>query len=127
MGVSSKPRSEAVAENAVLTKAVLGAAFRLGLTARALSRVIGVSEASVSRMKRGNLLLEPGTKPYELSVLLVRLFRSLDAITGGNEKLARRWMIGDNSALGGKPADKIIAVSGLVDVINYLDARRARV
>lgn len=32
-----------------------------------------------------------------------------------------------NTVLGGKPLEKILTVSGLVDVIAYLDARRALV
>lgn len=113
------------ARGAVLGKAALAAADRLGLTARALSRVIGVSEPYVSRMKRGALALEEGSKPYELAALLVRVFRSLDAVTGGDERVARAWMVSDNLALGGIPAQKITSVQGLCDVVAYLDARRA--
>jgi transcriptional regulator with XRE-family HTH domain len=99
----------------VLGKAAVTAADRLGLTARALARVIGVSEPYVSRMKRGALVLEDGSKPYELAALLVRVFRSLDAVTGGDETVARAWM----------RAQKITSVQGLCDVVAYLDARRA--
>ncbi|MDX3928785.1 MAG: MbcA/ParS/Xre antitoxin family protein [Shinella sp.] len=115
------------AEGAVITKAVTGAAERLGLTARALAMVIGVSEATVSRMRKRDFLLERGTKPFELAVLFVRLFRSLDAITGGDEAVARAWMTAENRALGGRPADRIASISGLTDVLAYLDARRALV
>lgn len=117
--------SENTGKGIVLTKAVLSAADRLGLTARALARVIGVSEPTVSRMKKGEFLLDEATKPYELAVLLVRVFRSLDAITGGDERVGRAWMAGPNTALGGSPAEKILTIAGLTDVIAYLDARRA--
>ena len=60
------------------------AADLLDITARMLASVIGVSEATVSRMRREEFLLERGTKPFELAVLFVRLFRSLDAIVGGD-------------------------------------------
>lgn len=116
-----------VSEAAVVTKAVVAAADRLGLSARQLSAVIGVSEASLSRMKRLDFRLERGTKPFELSLLFIRLFRSLDAITGGDEAVARVWLKGDNTALGAAPLTKIATVSGLVDVLAYLDARRALV
>ena len=114
-------------EGTDLTKAAVSAAERLGLTARILSAVIGVSEATVSRLKRQDALLERGTKPFELAVLLVRLFRSLDASAGGDETVARAWMTADNSALGARPVDRIVSISGLVDVLAYLDARRALV
>jgi transcriptional regulator with XRE-family HTH domain len=110
---------------AVLTKAALRAADRLGLSGRQLADIAGVSEATVSRWKRGESLLEPGSKPFELAALLVRTFRSLDAITGGDEAVARRWLAAPNVALAARPVERLTQVQGLVDVTTYLDARRA--
>jgi transcriptional regulator with XRE-family HTH domain len=110
---------------AVLTKAALRAADRLGLSGRQLAEIVGVSEATVSRWKRGESLLEPGSKPFELAALLVRTFRSLDAITGGDEAVARRWLASPNTALAARPMERMAQVQGLVDVTTYLDARRA--
>ncbi|MBX6323497.1 MAG: DUF2384 domain-containing protein [Rhodospirillaceae bacterium] len=118
---------EPAGQGAVLTKATLRAADRLGLTARTLAAVIGVSEASVSRMKRGMYALEPDSKAFELAVLFVRLYRSLDAITGGDENVAGRWITSTNTVLGAPPIEKMRTVAGLVDVLAYLDARRALV
>ena len=102
INLALKP-TEQTGKGLVLTKAVLNAAERLGLTARALSRVIGVSEPTISRMKKGDFVLGEGSKPYELAVLLVRVFRSLDAISGGDERVARFWLFGPNTALGALP------------------------
>ncbi len=109
----------------ILTKAVLAAADRFGLPASALAEVLGLSPATLSRMKSGGYWLSPRKKEFELGVLFVRLFRSLDAIVGGDERVARAWLASPNLALGGKPAEKIRSISGLIDVIAYLDARRA--
>ncbi|MDT2022361.1 MbcA/ParS/Xre antitoxin family protein [Methylocella sp. CPCC 101449] len=111
----------------VITRAVVRAADQLDVTARVLALVIGVSEATVSRMKRGEFGLEPGTKPFELAVLFVRLFRSLDSIVGGDTQVAARWLANPNTALDARPIDKVQTISGLLDVIAYLDARRALV
>ncbi|PLL13888.1 transcriptional regulator, XRE family protein [Tabrizicola sp. TH137] len=123
------PLSQQIAQNpaagAVLTKAALRAADRLGLSGRQLADIVGVSEATVSRWKRGESLLEPGSKPFELAALLVRTFRSLDAITGGDEAVARRWLAAPNTALAARPVELMTQVQGLVDVTTYLDARRA--
>ncbi len=109
----------------VVTKAVLRAADRLGLTAKNLGQVLGVSEPTVSRMKQGAFVIKSETKPYELAVLLIRVFRSLDAILGGDEKVTRAWMGNPNTVLGAAPKACITSISGLMDVIAYLDARRA--
>lgn len=114
-------------EAVVLTKAVLRASGRLGLSNRSLGRIIGVSEASVSRMDRGTYALARNDKPFELALLFVRLFRSLDAMVGGDETVARAWLRNENTALGGAPLALIQTVSGLVNVLAYLDARRALV
>jgi hypothetical protein len=115
--------TQATADGPVLTRAVLRAGARLGLTKRAIGRIIGVSEATVSRMGSGDYVLARGRKPFELAVLLVRLFRSVDAIVGGNEETARSWLRSENIALGAAPIEKIQTISGLTDVIAYLDAR----
>lgn len=112
---------------AALTKAAVRAADLLGVSAKVLAAVIGVSEATVSRMKRGEFALEPGSKPFELGVLFVRLFRSLDAIVGGEGEVARIWLHNHNLGLDGVPLERIRTVAGLMDVIAYLDARRALV
>jgi len=115
------------AEGAVVTKAALRAAARLGVSNRALARVLGVSEATVSRMGSGTYVLGPRDKSFELAVMFIRLFRSLDAIVGGDDQAARGWLTSENAALGGAPADLVQTLPGLVNVVGYLDARRALV
>ena len=109
----------------VLTRAAMRAAQRLGMSGRRLAAVLGVSEAQVSRMRNGEAVLAQNSKPFELAALFVRAFRSLDAITGGDEAVARAWLGADNTALGARPVERITSVQGLADVVAYLDARRA--
>ena len=109
----------------VLTRAVLAAARMLGLRNRELATVIGASEASVSRLASGRVI-EPASKEGELALLFLRLFRSLDALVGGEEEKARRWLHADNAHVSGVPAERIRSVEGLVDVVQYLDAMRGR-
>jgi hypothetical protein len=111
----------------VVTKAALRAAARLGVSNKVLAATIGLSEATVSRMGSGAYTLAPGDKPFDLSVLFVRLFRALDAIVHGDELAARAWLRSENTVLGGRPLDLIQSVPGLVHAVVYLDARRALV
>jgi hypothetical protein len=114
------------AEAAVVTKGVLRAAERLELSNRVVATVLGVSEATVSRMGAGAYQVEPGSKAYELAVLFLRLFRSLDAIVGGDTAVARAWLQNENTVLKAAPIALIGSVTGLVHVVAYLDDRRAR-
>src|SRR5262245_41113606 len=74
----------------VLAKAALSAARYVGLTDRELAQVLGTSEASVSRLHRQRALRH-GSREAELAALFVRLYRSLDTLTGGDEAKARAW------------------------------------
>jgi hypothetical protein len=109
----------------VLAKATLAAAARLGLRNRQVAAVIGSSEASVSRLQNGRGL-DPRSKEGELALILLRLYRSLDALVGGDDAKAREWLHEHNEHLGGAPAERIRTVEGLVDVVQYLDAMRGR-
>ena len=122
----TKPRPASTADQAaVLTKATLRAAAKLGLTNKLLAIVIGVSEATISRMSSGGYTLQRGHKPFELAVLFVRLYRSLDAVVGGDDAVAGSWLKNRNTVLDAEPLALIQTVPGLMNVIQYLDARRA--
>jgi len=117
-----KPAEEAT----VLSKAVVRAARLLSFSQRELAHILGVSEATASRLVAGSYRLSSSrTKEWELALLLVRLFRSLDALWG-HEEAARTWLSTDNVALSARPVDLIPSVEGLVRVVNYLDNARGR-
>jgi uncharacterized protein (DUF2384 family) len=109
----------------VITKATIRAADRLAIRSNVLGKILGLSEATMSRMRKGDYLLEPHDKAFELAVLFVRFYRSLDAIVGGNDAVAAQWIKNENSGLDGVPLVLIQTVAGLTNVIDYLDARRA--
>ena len=111
---------------ATLAKAVVRAARALGLRNADVARIVGTSEASVSRMSRGRPV-DPQSKEGELALLFLRLFRSLHAIVGGSEVQASAWLHSHNTHVGGVPAERIHSVQGLLDVVRYLDAMRGRV
>ena len=116
--------SDAQAES-VLARAVLSAAERLGLRHRQLAAVLGTSEASISRLQHARGL-SPESKEGELALLFLRVYRSLDALVGGDDAKARAWLHADNDHLRGVPAERMRTVEGLVDVVQYLDAMRGR-
>ena len=117
-----KPAEEAT----VLSKAVVRAARLLSFSQRELAHILGVSEATASRLVAGSYRLSSSrTKEWELALLLVRLFRSLDALWG-HEASAHAWLTSPNTALGAAPVDLIGSIEGLVRVVAYLDAARGR-
>ena len=116
----AKPRPAAV-----LTKAVMRASDLLGLKDAELALVIGASQATVSRYKRGLSEIDPDRKIGELALLFVRLFRSLDPLVGSDGEKRKAWMHTPNAALGGVPATLIRKADGLSRTLAYLDGSRA--
>ena len=101
------------------------ASTNLDLPNRIVGAVVGLSEPTISRLKNGNYTLKRNEKEFELSLLFVRLYRSLIAIVGGDDVVAAVWLRSPNIALHARPIERIQTVDGLRQTIDYLDARRA--
>lgn len=124
---SKKASDQARAKEAVLSKAALRAADHLDISGNALAEIIGISAPSISRMKAGQYLLSSSEKTYELAALFVRLFRSLDAMSGGDDGTSRSWLQNENTVLRGRPIERIKSIPGLFETVNYIDTRRAKI
>ena len=111
----------------VLTKAVIRAADLLGLKRTQLAAAIGLSKVTLSRMYSDQYQLDPKTKSWELAVLLVRLYRGLDALMGGDEHSLQAWMRNPNADLHEAPINLIVHVADLAHLVAYVDAHRVRV
>jgi uncharacterized protein (DUF2384 family) len=109
---------------AVASKALLRAADALQIPSAALARIVGSSEASLSRVRSGTRFVALDSKEGELGLLFLRIFRALDALVGGNQEQARAWLHAHNDHLRGVPLERMQAVEGLVSVAEYLDAMR---
>ncbi|TVP88257.1 MAG: DUF2384 domain-containing protein [Thioalkalivibrio sp.] len=106
----------------VLREALVSAGKALGLTQAELGAVIGRGRTDISR---GNV--DPDSKPGELALLLIRCYRALYVLTGGDAGAMKHWMHTQNHHTGGVPAEQIRSVQGLVGVLEYLDAVRGKV
>lgn len=109
----------------VLAKATTRASQFLGINGVTLAKTLGLSEPTVSRILKAEKSIEPTSKEGELALLLVRLYRSLDALVGTDDRKRQLWMTGFNKGLGGVPLQLIQRVDGLVATLSYLDAMRA--
>ena len=109
--------------SSVLTKTVARAAERLEISSVLLAKILGLSPPTVTRLYNGKFKFDERRKEWELALLFVRVFRSLDSIVG-NEQTARQWLNSENEGLNGRPIDLIRQTEGLVRVAHYLDASR---
>lgn len=106
---------------AILTKALLNAGKVMGLNQVELGEVVGRDRTS---LRRG---LDPASKSGELALLLVRVYRGLHVLVGGDPGDIRHWMSVQNRHTGGVPREQVKSVQGLTRVMEYLDALRGKV
>ncbi len=123
MSALTKP-DYSTSKSALLYKAFGNACSELGVNKTDASKIIGVNRSTLSRKESAGL--EPESKAGELSLHFVRLYRSLFAISGGDNGFMRHWFTTHNNALGGVPAERVKSVLGLVQTNEYLDAMRGK-
>lgn len=111
----------------MVLEAACRAATLLGLSQAQLARVLGIDPSTLSRRINASRGLDEGSREYEAALLWIRLFRGLHAVVGGQDAAARAWLSSPNLAFAeARPADVIQTAEGLVRVVQYLDAHRAR-
>ena len=113
--------SNGLEDRVVLSKALINAGKALGFSQSDVGKIIGKDRSSISRG------LDPQSKSGELALLLIRCYRSLFVLVGGNSDDMKHWMHTRNLHTGGIPAEQMTNVQGLNTVVSYLDAMRGKV
>lgn len=121
-----KPVPDQKNRSSVITKAFINATKILGLTTTEILNLLGISPASWSRVCQQSRFIEIDSKEAEMAILFIRVYRSLDALLGGNELACRDWLRSYNYHLEGNPIELIQSIEGLARVVTYLDAMRGR-
>ena len=106
----------------VLTSALVKAGKELGLTQAEVGSIVGRDRTALSRGA-----LEPGSKSGELALLVIRAYRALFVLVGGEPRQMKHCMHTLNLHVVCVPGELVRSVAGLVRVVEYLDAIRGRV
>ena len=115
-----------IEDRELVTQAAISAAGELGMTNRELAAILGVSASKLDRA-RGQRASFSG-KDYELALLLIRIYRALYAILGGNREQMQHWLQTPNRHLQeASPLEQLQRLEGIVMVMRYLDAMRGRI
>ena len=122
VSIAKKTASGAKTEAAsLLGRSAYAAGEYLGLSRAEVGEVIGRTRSSIDRNG-----IDPVSKAGQLALILVRIYRSLYALMGGDKENMQHFMCTPNHGTGGVPAEQLHEVEGLVRVCNYLDAIRGR-
>lgn len=110
----------AINKDNVVTQALLKAGKALGLSNDTLGIVIGRDRSSLYRG------IKADSKHGELALILIRCYRALYVLVGGNEQAMKHWFSTFNKHTSGIPAEQVQSVEGLLTVSRYLDAIRGK-
>jgi Protein of unknown function (DUF2384) len=125
--LNSNTDRENASDDVILSTAIARIADFWGLSNAKLGVILGLSAATISRLRSGQTALDPMSKSFEAGQYLLRLFRSLDAMMGSDDAATRSWLHATNIDLQARPVDLIDRFKGLMTVCDYVDAHRARV
>lgn len=109
-------------DKALLAKALINAGKALGLTQTEVAAIVGRNRTSVARDG-----IDPASKAGELALLLIRVYRSVYTLTGGDSKAMAHWFQSPNRYFGAVPRELVHSTEGLVRLVHYLDAMRGRI
>ena len=105
----------------VLAEAVLKTTDLLGLSNTQLTAVVGLDLASMNQIEF-SAVLEPTSAHSEAGLLLIRLYQSLSALTGGDSEWIDYFMNAFNTATNGVPTQQIQNRKGLEKVLTVVEA-----
>ncbi|HUW97336.1 MAG TPA: MbcA/ParS/Xre antitoxin family protein [Acidiferrobacter sp.] len=109
-------------ESDVLAEAVLNAGREPGLAQADVGKIIGRDRGSIRRNG-----INPMEKSGEMAAMLVRIYGSLYALFGDDQKTLRYWLNTENLHTRGIPRQQLFSVNGLVTVLHYLDVMRGKI
>lgn len=109
----------------VLAEAVLKTADLLGLGNTQLATVMSLDLKSMNQIEF-SAVLEPASPQGEYGLLLIRLYQSLSALTGGDSEWIDYFMNAFNTATDGVPIQQIQNRKGLEKVLTVVEALNNR-
>ena len=111
---------------AVVTMATVRAATILAVNDRQLAQLLGKDRSAISRYRSGKATIDPQSLSGQMAAYSIRVYRSLAAQFGEDDRILQQWMHGPVGTLGGKPIDLLATPQGLIHVLDYLDDLRGR-
>ncbi|WP_297577312.1 antitoxin Xre/MbcA/ParS toxin-binding domain-containing protein [uncultured Deefgea sp.] len=110
----------------VLGKALAAAWEKLNVSQAGVAKIIGLSEATVSRIANGTYILKPAKHEWAGAVAFIRIFRSLAGLLDGDEVLMREWLHSNNAEFRKAPIEVLMEGGGVYRIGGYLDSMRGR-
>ncbi len=113
----------AVDQDSVVRKALMNVGKALDIAPEVLGAIVGRNKSSLYRANG----LKADSKHGELALVLIRCYRALHALMGGDEQAMQHWFHTKNLHTGGIPIEQVQSLEGLMSVSRYLDGIRGKI
>ncbi|VAW46563.1 hypothetical protein MNBD_GAMMA02-1683 [hydrothermal vent metagenome] len=109
----------------IVSTALKNATESMGLSQTQVASILMVDKSTLSRSLKSGI--EPLSLKGQVSLLIIRMYRSLFALSGDNKKFMNHFLQTPNKAFGAAPLELLKTLDGLVQVNQYLDAMRGKI
>lgn len=118
---STQPDSKAVLANALRR-----AQQNIGVDNQVMASILGVNRTTLTRHYQSQGL-DPQQNAGRLAAIVLRIYRAVFTLMGGDAANIRHWFSTPNQAFAGQtPVAAMLSIDGLVSVAHYCDAMRGR-
>lgn len=110
----------------VLAKALVRAQSAMGIDNQQMAAILGVNRTTLARAYQSENL-DPEQNAGRLAAVVLRIYRSVHTLMGGDTRNIQHWLNTPNRAFSEQtPLQLMLSVDGLVSVAQYCDAMRGR-
>ena len=120
------PLSQPINTSKVLTKASWKAAELLGLKPEQFVRILHL-ECLDMNLSEATLMFDPNSKQGEIALILIRIYKALYHLNGGDIKWMHHFLNSPNLLTGGIPIEQLESMSGLLSVLNTVESLQYKV
>ena len=112
-------------QSAVVAKALLRASDFMNIKKKELAAMMKINQSTLTRALNNGI--EPQSLKGEVGLMVIRVYRSLSALSGNNHDFMTHFLRTNNKYFNAKPIDVMQSMEGLVMLNNYLDGMRGKV
>ena len=105
----------------VLAKAFFNVTEQLNFTQTQIATILGISESAISQLKIA-CKIDTTSQQGEIALSIIRLFKLLDSLSGGDLDWIRHFLNSKNQVTGGVPIKQIETACGLVSIFQFIEA-----
>lgn len=114
------PYGQSLDQKRILAKAFFKASEQLNLSQTQLAVILGTSELAIQKLRlKGQL--EPFSQQGEKALLIIRLFKALYNLSGGDQECIQQFLNTRNRVTGGIPIKQIETNHGFVACLQFVE------